>query len=587
MDTKWKNINLIRPFVFLVMLGAILHLAMLMYRENLDRHIILDMSKSENYIESESFQQLIYDVLDEINQVDVKKVEEENATVNVNRSVEYTAEFWASFKRLSNVQGEQIYDKWIVPGIWLEYSHSKLKIKNNTDYCTDALKNMKFPYYAKIKKCFLGLDEEGIYQAGYSWNQVKKQVKNAFVFLICSCIVWISLVIYMSIKRIKSMSMIQWIKSLKDLLQKICFWIAGSIHGITWYKKGLVQTEKIRTEVATIALMLFGGVAIYNLCRQQDTFLQDVIVVVCVGGIFCVLFLYFQGSLSIAKRYVDMQNKIHTISQEHFQSQEEKPGLTPFAQELEQLDRIGVDFEENLENKIKAERTKVELVTNVSHDLKTPLTSVISYIDLLQRMDNLPLEAREYVNILEQKSERLRAIVSDVFELAKTTSGEIKLEIQKINVNKLLMQTLVSLEDKIAVSELVIKTHFYGEELYIDSDGQRLYRVLQNLIDNALKYSLKGTRIFLTEEKIGERVEIILKNTANYEMDFSAEDVMERFFCGDKSRNTEGNGLGLSIAQGFTVACGGEFQVKIDGDQFQVKISFPISHEEELQLPSQ
>ena len=111
--------------------------------------------------------------------------------------------------------------------------------------------------------------------------------------------------------------------------------------------------------------------------------------------------------------------------------------------------------------------------------------------------------------------------------------------------------------------------------------------MLQNLIDNALKYSLKGTRIFLTEEKIGERVEIILKNTANYEMDFSAEDVMERFFCGDKSRNTEGNGLGLSIAQGFTVACGGEFQVKIDGDQFQVKISFPISHEEALQLPSQ
>lgn len=129
---------------------------------------------------------------------------------------------------------------------------------------------------------------------------------------------------------------------------------------------GLIQTEKLRTEVAAIALMVLGGTAIYNRCNQEDTFLQEVVFAVCVGGILSVIFLYFKGSISIAKRYVDMQNKIQNISQNHFQSQKGEPGLTPFAKELEQLDRIGMNFEENLEKKIKAERTKVELVTNQS-----------------------------------------------------------------------------------------------------------------------------------------------------------------------------------------------------------------------------
>ena len=170
----------------------------------------------------------------------------------------------------------------------------------------------------------------------------------------------------------------------------------------------------------------------------------------------------------------------------------------------------------------------------------------------------------------------MKAIVSDVFELAKTASGEIKIENSEINANKLLEQTVASLEDRINASGLTIRLKLAESPAYIYSDGQRLYRVLQNLIDNALKYSMKGTRIYIIEKRVDENIEIAIKNTANYEMDFSEEEVLERFFCGDKSRNTEGHGLGLSIAQGFTVACGGTFRVRIDGDQFNVYLSFPI-----------
>lgn len=121
--------------------------------------------------------------------------------------------------------------------------------------------------------------------------------------------------------------------------------------------------------------------------------------------------------------------------------------------------------------------------------------------------------------------------------------------------------------------------NFFGRLGYIYADGEKLYRVLQNLVDNALKYSLKGTRIYIEEKVIDKTVFVTVKNTANYEMDFQGEDVTERFFCGDKSRNTEGHGLGLSIAQGFVVVCGGKFDVVIDGDQFKVTITFPVSEE--------
>ncbi|MDR7857914.1 MAG: HAMP domain-containing sensor histidine kinase [Tissierella sp.] len=237
------------------------------------------------------------------------------------------------------------------------------------------------------------------------------------------------------------------------------------------------------------------------------------------------------------------------------------------------FDEINKGFNESLEEQMKSERMKINLITNVSHDLKTPLTSIISYIDLLSK-EELSESAKDYVNILIDKSDRLKNIVLDLFDLAKSTSGDISLELQTIDLKKLIEQTLGDMEDDIKKTGLQIKTIYPEEPMNITSDGKRLYRVFQNVIDNALKYSLQGSRIFIELEGNGGNAIVYIKNIAGYEMNFTANEILQRFNRGDKSRTAEGSGLGLSIAESFTKVSGGDFKIEIDGDMFKVIIGF-------------
>lgn len=242
----------------------------------------------------------------------------------------------------------------------------------------------------------------------------------------------------------------------------------------------------------------------------------------------------------------------------------------------ETYEEIDKGFNESLEEQMKSERMKIELITNVSHDLKTPLTSIISYVDLLSKEEDLSESARDYVKILAEKSNRLKNIVSDLFDLAKSTSGNINLDFETIDLKKLIEQTLGDMEDNIEESGLHIKTILPDNPLNIKSDGKKLYRVFQNVIDNALKYSLEGTRIFIELEEIDERAVATIKNIAGYEMNFTSDEILQRFNRGDKSRSSDGSGLGLSIAESFTNVSGGNFKVDIDGDMFKVIISFDL-----------
>lgn len=243
---------------------------------------------------------------------------------------------------------------------------------------------------------------------------------------------------------------------------------------------------------------------------------------------------------------------------------------------LQNLSDIGTGLQKSLEQQIKGERMKVNLITNVSHDLKTPLTSIISYVELLSKEENMSEEAKDYVKILAMKSDRLKNIVSDLFDLARTTSGNVEIDAEKIDMLKLIVQTLADMDDKIEESGHIIKTKLPEEPVFIFTDGKKMYRVFQNIIDNALKYSMVGTRIFVDLEVVEKKAYATVKNTSSYEMDFTAEEILERFSRGDKSRTTDGNGLGLSIAKGFSNVCGGNFDVSIDGDQFKVTICFDI-----------
>lgn len=240
-------------------------------------------------------------------------------------------------------------------------------------------------------------------------------------------------------------------------------------------------------------------------------------------------------------------------------------------------ENINKEIAESLEEQMKAERMKVALVTNVSHDLKTPLTSIISFIDLLSKEKDLSETSLDYVRILQEKSERLKNIVIDLFDLAKSTSGDITLLYDYINLKKLMIQTLADMDDRIEASELQFKTKLPPDPVYVYSDGKKLYRVFQNLIDNALKYTMRDTRVYIDMEQKGQKVITTIKNVAGYDMNFTPKEILQRFSRGDQSRSTEGSGLGLSIAESFTEVCGGEMQVLIDGDLFKVIISFDIT----------
>jgi len=239
------------------------------------------------------------------------------------------------------------------------------------------------------------------------------------------------------------------------------------------------------------------------------------------------------------------------------------------------LNSIQSGMSRALEEQLASERLKVDLITNVSHDLKTPLTSIIGYIDLLKK-EQLPEQAVEYVNILSEKAYRLRTMIQDIFTVSKASSGNLDVNIDLLDLGKLVEQTLADMEERIGTSGLKFRVQHNDGPLYIRSDGQKLYRVMQNLIDNALCYSLEGSRVHIRLWSEKDKAIVEIKNTSKSELDFLPDDIVERFVRGDKSRSGDGSGLGLSIAKTFTEACGGSFRISIEYDDFKVRLTFPL-----------
>jgi signal transduction histidine kinase len=232
--------------------------------------------------------------------------------------------------------------------------------------------------------------------------------------------------------------------------------------------------------------------------------------------------------------------------------------LRPYDEEVQ--DRL----QNSVDQAMKAEKLKSELITNVSHDLKTPLTAIINYSDLLVKQD----KNNEYARIIYEKSRKLQHLTEDLFEVSKAQSGNISVNMENLNLMELINQTMAEFDD----SGLEFKINI--PPVNIMADGKLISRVFENLIGNIIKYSLPGTRVYIDGEEIGQKVHITFKNIASYEMNFDSSEVMERFSRGDQSRTTDGSGLGLAIAQSYTEACGGRLNIDIDGDLFKVTIMF-------------
>lgn len=253
------------------------------------------------------------------------------------------------------------------------------------------------------------------------------------------------------------------------------------------------------------------------------------------------------------------------------------PADADLHQTAEQLNDIQVGLHRALAEQTRSERMKVELISNVSHDLKTPLTSVLSYAELL-RQEPLEGAAADYARIIDEKARRLAVMVQDVFEVSKAASGQLPVHLERLDFAKLLRQTLADLEGPISQSGLTFRMELPEIPVMITADGRRLYRVFQNLIDNALKYALAGSRVYLSLKTEAGRAEASLRNTSREELP-TGVDLTARFVRGDASRTDGGSGLGLSIASSFTEACGGDFHVETLADLFTAVVSFPLAEE--------
>ena len=310
-------------------------------------------------------------------------------------------------------------------------------------------------------------------------------------------------------------------------------------------------------------------------------------VVICVIG-FPLLLIAGEGALLLAMRNAIADEKIRDgavrIAQGEISYQIELPDKASKEQKelADTINHIRQGLESAVEESIRSERMKTELITNVSHDIKTPLTSVINYVDLLKREHFENERVQEYLDILDRKSMRLKGLIEDLVEASKASSGTIELQITTLNFGELVNQTNGEFEEKFAQAGLSLVSDISDEPVRFRGDGRRVFRILENLYGNVAKYALEGTRVYValskkTDSITGQNMAAFsIKNISREQLNINPDELMERFVRGDASRTTEGSGLGLYIANNLTERMGGKFEIRLDGDLFHVTVSFPV-----------
>lgn len=387
----------------------------------------------------------------------------------------------------------------------------------------------------------------------------------------------------------------------------ICFWLLYFVindmrynrgrwwHGLCSYVYNVFKTSELRlpfqkritnrylpvfiVEVVLAAISVSALIIAWRSYYVPINLKTFIIIFMMVAGIL----LFFQLAYAKSNKVISQDigaliNQIEAVHHGDLTNTLEMPKDTDLAKAVDELNDIQQGMFTAMNEQIKSERMKVELISNVSHDIKTPLTSIISYIELLKQEEELPEHVREYVTILDSKSQRLKEMVKDVFEISKAASGQLPVNIEELDLGKLLRQTLADMQEKIDESDIILRTEIISDPVMILADGQRLYRVFQNLIGNALLYSLSGSRVYITLNTVDDKAIACVKNTSKTEIPTDL-DFTERFVRGDVSRTDGGSGLGLSIARSFTEACDGEFKVETNADLFTVTVSFKLIKE--------
>lgn len=323
--------------------------------------------------------------------------------------------------------------------------------------------------------------------------------------------------------------------------------------------------------------------------KNNKTILKVILINGAIVSLFCLVWffgvigvaIYSVVVFSLIRKYADeISSKYKVLSDATKRIAEGnldvkiEEDLGVFEPLKDDLERIQSGFKKAVDEEVKSQKMKTELISNVSHDLKTPLTSIITYVDLLKDA-NLSQEKRvQYLDTLDRKAQRLQFLIEDLFEVSKATSGNITLNIEAVDVVSLMKQTLLELEDKLEESSLIMRKNFPEEKVILQLDSFRTFRVFENLVSNISKYAMPNTRVYIDIVDKNDYVEITLKNMAADEINFDVDNIVERFVRGDESRNTEGSGLGLAIAKSFVELQGGRLNIEVDGDLFKVIINF-------------
>lgn len=367
-----------------------------------------------------------------------------------------------------------------------------------------------------------------------------------------------------------------------SLTGTIIRFIKEFVSGIKSYRKMLILC--LLTLFSSLTMIIAGGIQLYIYDKYilKRVYIKsiDMLLVSRMGWLLCIMGVILLLVYAGLRRFMRDANAISLKLSELRKGASKAPlTLPPFSllrETVADLNAVEEGIEVAVEQRNRSNKMRVELITNVSHDLKTPLTSIINYADLLCE-ENLEGPAAGYASALQAKAYRLKGMVQDVFELSKATSGNLPVEKTVLDLAKLLKQTLADMDERITESTLTFKLNITTEPIMIEADGEKLYRVFQNLIVNALQYSLENSRVHIQLTTENGYAHAKVKNTSRQELDFDPEEIIERFVRADSSRTTEGNGLGLSIVQSFTEACGGCFRISTDADMFTACVSFPLA----------
>ncbi|MBQ8767186.1 MAG: HAMP domain-containing histidine kinase [Clostridia bacterium] len=346
---------------------------------------------------------------------------------------------------------------------------------------------------------------------------------------------------------------------------------------IKWLWKGYVKTNKticnfirkiplVWKTVFSIIVLVFLEIFIYAI--TVDWFEPGILffnMLLCVGVIFVAILLkdIKKGTEEIANGNV--YKKIDT-----------KYLFLDLKDHAENINNMSDGIQKAVAEQMKSERLKTELITNVSHDIKTPLTSIINYVDLLEKEEIQSETAKEYIDVLSRQSTRLKKLIDDLLEASKASTGNINVNLSQLELGILLSQALVEYEEKFAKNNLQIILNKSDDMLLVMADNRHIWRVFDNILNNISKYAQPDTRVYIDARRKGNSAEICFRNISKEQLNISGDELMERFVRGDSSRNTEGSGLGLSIAKSLTEIQNGKLTIEIDGDLFKVRVAFPL-----------